>query len=97
LLRVLQEGEFERLGSPHTTSVDVRVIAATNRDLKKALAAGDFREDLYYRLNVFPIISPPLRDRKEDIPVLANHFARKYGARFGKTTVGIPEEVIEPL
>ena len=97
LLRILQEGEFERLGSPHTTAVDVRVIAATNRDLEKALAAGDFREDLYYRLNVFPILCPPLRDRKEDIPLLANHFARKYGARFGKRTVGIPKDVIESL
>jgi len=97
LLRVLQEGEFERLGSPHTTTVDVRVIAATNRDLEKALATGDFREDLYYRLNVFPILCPPLRERKEDIPLLAKHFARKYGARFGKTMVDITEDVMEAL
>ena len=77
--------------------MDVRIIAATNRDLEKALAAGEFREDLYYRLNVFPIICPPLRDRKEDIPLLANHFARKYGTRFGKTGIGIPKDVIETL
>jgi len=78
LLRVLQEGEFERLGNPQTMKVDVRVIAATNRDLKKLMEQGLFREDLYYRLNVFPIDTPPLRERMEDIPDLVRHFIHKY-------------------
>src|SRR5712671_1794094 len=78
LLRVLQEREFERVGDSHTIKVDVRVVAATNSDLKKMVAGGQFREDLFYRLNVIPIELPPLRDRKEDIPLLVQHFLRKF-------------------
>ena len=78
LLRVLQEGEIERVGSSHTISVNVRVIAATNRNLARSMSEGSFREDLYYRLNVFPVQSPPLRQRKGDIKVLAYHFLNKY-------------------
>jgi len=80
LLRVLQEREFERLGDTHSIKVDVRVIAATNSDLKKMVAEGQFREDLFYRLNVIPIELPPLRDRKEDIPLLVQHFLKKFSA-----------------
>jgi DNA-binding NtrC family response regulator len=80
LLRVLQEREFERLGDTHSIKVDVRVVAATNSDLKKMVAAGEFREDLFYRLNVIPIELPPLRDRKEDIPLLVQHFLKKFSA-----------------
>ena len=97
LLRVLQEGEFERLGGLHTIKVDVRVIAATNRNLERAIQAGDFRQDLYYRLNVFPINIPPLRDRKDDIPLLVNHFAKKFGTKLGKEIQSIPLEVIDSL
>ena len=97
LSRVLQEGEFERLGDPHTIKVDVRIIAATNRDLGKAIENRDFREDLYYRLNVFPIEILPLREHKEDIPLLVEHFVMKYGAKTGKKIETIPQKVINVL
>ncbi len=84
LLRVLQEQQFERVGGTRTILVDVRVIAATNKDLKRVIEEGHFREDLYYRLNVFPIHIPPLRERRDDILQLAEHFARKIGARIGR-------------
>jgi PAS domain S-box-containing protein len=97
LLRILQEGEFGRVGSSRIQKVDVRVIAATNRDLQESLRQGTFREDLFYRLNVFPIDIPPLRDRIEDIPLLANHFLNKHGIRIGKKIEIIPKGVIEKL
>lgn len=97
LLRVLQEGEFERLGNPKTMKVNVRVIAATNRNLEEAIAKKEFREDLFYRLNVFPITSPPLRDRKEDIPLLVKHFVKKYESKMGKQISSIPAKVIDAL
>ena len=90
LLRVLQEGEFERLGSAKTVKVNVRVIAATSRDLKQEVRARRFRQDLFYRLNVFPIPIPPLRQRTEDIPLLAQFFTEKYARRMGKTIESIP-------
>jgi formate hydrogenlyase transcriptional activator len=97
LLRVLQEGEFERVGGNKTLRVGVRVVAATNRDLEKEVAEGRFREDLYYRLNVFPIKTLPLRDRKEDIPVLVRHFCDKHAPGMGKKIDTIPAEVIDKL
>jgi len=97
LLRVLQEGEFERLGNPKTMKVNVRVIAATNRNLEQAIEKKEFREDLYYRLNVFPIICPPLRDRKEDIPLLVKHFCQKHEAKIGKKVTHINPKVIDAL
>ncbi|RIV23996.1 sigma-54-dependent Fis family transcriptional regulator [Fibrisoma montanum] len=97
LLRVLQEGEFERVGSTRTLKVNVRVIAATNRDLEKEISEGRFREDLYYRLNVFPIQSLPLRERKEDIPLLVRHFCTKHGPGIGRRIDVIPPDVIDTL
>ncbi|GAB2584127.1 sigma-54-dependent transcriptional regulator [Spirosoma areae] len=97
LLRVLQEGEFERLGSTKTLKVNVRVIAATNRNLETEIQAGRFREDLYYRLNVFPLQSPPLRERKEDIPLLVRHFCAKHGPGIGRKIEVITQEVIDAL
>ncbi len=97
LLRVLQEGEFERLGNPKTMKVNVRVIAATNRNLEEAIAKKEFREDLFYRLNVFQIVSPPLRNRKEDIPLLVKHFVKKYEGKMGREIKNIPDKVIDAL
>ncbi len=97
LLRVLQDGTFERVGGTRTMSVDVRVIAATNRDLEAAVREGRFRSDLYYRLNVFPIRVPALRERKEDVPVLVRHFVMKYAARMGKRIEKIPQQGLEQL
>ena len=97
LLRVLQDGELERLGSATTIKVNVRVIAATNRDLEAAIASGGFREDLFYRLNVFPIRCPPLRERRDDMPLLIEHFVAKHGARIGKKVQEVALEVIEAL
>jgi formate hydrogenlyase transcriptional activator len=97
LLRVLQEGEFERLGNPKTMKVNVRIIAATNRNLEMAIEKKEFREDLFYRLNVFPVITPPLRDRKEDIPLLVTHFIRKYEMKMGKKITGIAPDVMNAL
>jgi PAS domain S-box-containing protein len=97
LLRVLQEGEFERLGSTKTTKVNVRVIVATNLDLRMAVEKGEFREDLYYRLNVFPINLLPLRERKEDIALLAQHFLLKHGTRIGKQIGAITQKVMDAL
>ncbi len=97
LLRVLQEGEFERLGNPKTLKVNVRVIAATNRNLEQAIEKKEFREDLYYRLNVFPIYCIPLRQRKDDIPLLVKHFCQKHEAKIGKKITNIPTKVMEAL
>jgi transcriptional regulator with GAF, ATPase, and Fis domain len=94
LLRVLQEQEFERLGSGRTHKVDVRLVAATNRDLMKMVARGQFRGDLYYRLNVFPIMLPALRERLEDIPTLVTHFVKVFSRRMGKQVDSIPPETM---
>jgi PAS domain S-box-containing protein len=97
LLRVLQEGEFERIGGTRTLRVDVRIIAATNRDLAKEVWAGNFRDDLFYRLNVFPVEVPPLRERREDIPLLVSHFVQKYSARMGRHIDHVPASAQEGL
>lgn len=97
LLRFLQEREFERVGGTRPIGVDVRVIAATNRDLEQAIKNGAFREDLYHRLNVIPIILPPLRERKEDIPVLADYFSRRFSSETKKGFTQIAEDAIEKL
>ena len=95
LLRVLQEQEFERLGGTRTIGVDVRVVAATNRDLSEMVESGSFREDLYYRLKVFPIAIPALRDRPEDIELLAGHFMRRFAGRWNKRIDLIPRDTLE--
>ena len=97
ILRVLQEREFEPLGAERTQRVDVRVIAATNRDLTQMVTDGRFQEDLYYRLNVIPIAIPPLRERREDIPVLVDHFVDKHRQRTGKRIDGVADEVVQAL
>src|SRR5271155_5584766 len=97
LLRVLQEQEFERLGSTRTQRVDVRLLAATNANLSQMVAEKKFRRDLYYRLNVFPIDVPPLRDRRDDIPLLVHYFANKYARRMGKQIESIPKETMDAL
>lgn len=97
LLRVLQEGEFERLGDSQTRKVDVRVIAATNRDLSEAIDEGLFRSDLFYRLNVFPITVPALRDRKKDIPLLVRHLVMKYSVKLGNNIESIPQAAMNAL
>jgi len=97
LLRVIQEGEFERLGSSRTIKVDARIIAATNRNLEEEVRQGRFRDDLWYRLNVFPITMPPLRDRIEDIPLLVEYYIQKIAKRMGKDTPVIPQNVMNTL
>ena len=97
LLRVLQDREFEPLGAERTQKVDVRVIAATNRDLRQLVSDGKFLEDLFYRLNVIPIEMPPLRDRREDIPLLVDHFVRRFAERTGKAIDGVDEKVMSEL
>jgi formate hydrogenlyase transcriptional activator len=97
LLRALQEREFERLGSTQTRKVNVRLVAATNRDLERMIAAREFRSDLFYRLNVFPIRIPPLRERKEDIPLLASFFVQKFAKQMQKNIESIPSAVMKAL
>jgi formate hydrogenlyase transcriptional activator len=97
LLRVLESGEFERLGNSRTSKADVRVIAATNRDLLDEVRKGRFREDLYYRLSVFPIRVPPLRERTEDIPVLVWTFLEEFSTRMGKKITQVPRKTMEAL
>jgi transcriptional regulator with GAF, ATPase, and Fis domain len=97
LLRVLQDGEFERLGSARTVKVDARVIAATARDLNEAVRNGRFRQDLFYRLNVFPITIPPLRQRREDIVPLTQHFVEKFSHKMGKRMDSIPKRCMDQM
>jgi formate hydrogenlyase transcriptional activator len=97
LLRVLQEKEFERLGSGRTHQINVRLIAATHRDLTELVRRGEFRSDLYYRLNVFPVLIPPLRERREDIPVLVSHFVEVFARRMGKHIDQVPHTTMNAL
>jgi two-component system, NtrC family, response regulator HydG len=97
ILRVLQEKEFEPVGGTKTMAVDVRIIAATHRDLEKEVKEGRFREDLYYRLNVVPVVIPPLRDRKEDIPLLADHFLKVYNEKNNRAIKGFEPRVADAL
>jgi transcriptional regulator with GAF, ATPase, and Fis domain len=97
LLRVIQVGEFERLGSPRTIMTDVRIIAATNRNLKEEIRTGKFRQDLYSRLNAFHITLPPLRERKEDIPLFVNHFLVKFNQKLGKKITIVPKATLKNL
>jgi transcriptional regulator with GAF, ATPase, and Fis domain len=97
VLRILQEREFERVGGNEMVKVDVRVISATNKDLEEAIKTGEFRKDLYYRISVFPIELPPLRDRKEDIPLLAAHFLDKYAKQENKELEGVAPDALELL
>src|SRR5205823_791240 len=94
LLQVLQDGEFARLGGKHDVRVDVRIIAATNRDLERAVGAGQFREDLFFRLNVVSIFVPPLRDRREEIPMLTEYFLKKYSVQYNKPYTEISHETM---
>jgi formate hydrogenlyase transcriptional activator len=96
-LRVLQEGEFERVGGTRTLKVDVRMIAATNRDLGQSVRQGGFRPDLFYRLNVFPIVLPPLREREEDIVPLVDYFVGRYAAKYGKKIETVPDGMITQI
>jgi transcriptional regulator with GAF, ATPase, and Fis domain len=97
LLRALQEKSFERLGGTKTIPIDVRLVAATNRNLAQMMGDKLFRSDLYYRLKVFPITTPPLRDRPEDIPILARHFTKKYAAKMGRQIDKIPSDTMRAL
>jgi transcriptional regulator with GAF, ATPase, and Fis domain len=97
LLRVIQHGEFERLGSAKTIKVDVRIVATTNRNLEEEILSGKFRKDLYYRLNVFPITVPPLRQRAEDIPLLVQTFVERYARKMGKQITSIPKQTLQAL
>ena len=97
LLRVLQDGEFQRLGGIETIQVNVRIIAATNRRLQDAVDNGDFRADLFYRINTFPILLPPLRERNEDIPMLAEHFVSKHAPSLGKEVTGVSTAMMTQL
>jgi DNA-binding NtrC family response regulator len=97
LLRVLQEGEYERVGGTETLTADCRIVAATNRDIGKEIAEGRFREDLFYRLNVIPLVVPPLREHPEDVPLLAQHFVARFGQKNGKPTLALSPEAVDAL
>src|SRR5580765_1134867 len=97
LLRALQEGEIRQIGATQEKRVNVRIVAATNRNMEKEVAEGRFREDLYYRLKVFPVRVPPLRERREDIPLLAGHFLSRYSAEMGKAVGGLSQPALEML